>query len=210
LLGRRIELSGDQVRQLALRAVDAVRHHLMARAGPEARAHVETLLGDLSADIEWADGMERRDYSAARRAVDRMERDPMLVRTALASAANGRAYEMTLVLLAASARTETRAIDRVMAGRDTGGILLLCKAIELEWSTVRAILALHRCGKTASAADLDRCSGQFSRIDAALAERVVHFWQARGTVAGCAITPRDTFATPFRDGDNDWINWTMH
>ena len=45
---------------------------------------------------------------------------------------------------------------------------------------------------------------------AALAERVVQFWQARCTLAACAIAPRDTFATPFRDGDNDWISWTLH
>jgi uncharacterized protein (DUF2336 family) len=208
LLGRRVELY--QMRQLALRAADAVRHHLIALARAERRANVERLPCDLSADIEWPEGMERRDYSAARRAVDGMQQDPALIRTALASAAKGHAFEMTVVLLAALARTGTRSVERVMAGRDIGGILLLCKAIELEWSTVRAILALHRCGETASAADLDRWRGQFSRIDAALAERVVQFWQARGTLAACAITARSSFATPYRDGENDRINWTLH
>jgi hypothetical protein len=97
-----------------------------------------------------------------------------------------------------------------MAGRDTGGLLLLCKAIALDWSTVRAILPSHRLGKTASPADLDRWCGQFSRIDAALAERVVHFWRARGTLDACAITPRKTGSIPYHDGDNEWINWTIH
>ena len=52
--------------------------------------------------------------------------------------------------------------------------------------------------------------GTRSRIDAALAELIVEFWQARGTLAACAITARSSFATPYRDGENDRINWTPH
>lgn len=210
LLDRRVELSGDQLRQCELEAANTVRHKLIALAGPQARAKIERVMFEICNDIEWTQAQAPRDYSAARKVVDGMRQDAVLMRATLASAAKDGAFETTVVLLAALAGTGTRAIERVMAGRDTGGLLLLCKAIALDWSTVRAILPLHRLGKTASPADLDRWCGQFSRIDAALAERVVHFWRARGTLDACAITPRKTGSIPYNDGDNEWINWTIH
>ncbi len=210
LLASRVERSGDQVRRLALKAADSVRHQVIALAGLEAWGKIERVLFGISVDIEWAQAVERRDYSAAQSVVDEMRQDAALMRTALTSAANERAFEMTVVLIAALARTETRAVERLMASRDPGGTLLLCKAIELEWLTVRAILALHRCGKTDAPADLDRWCGQFSRIDAAIAQRVLQYWQARATLAACAGSPSTIAAAPLHDGENDWINWTIH
>jgi hypothetical protein len=57
-------------------------------------------------------------------------------------------------------------------------ILILCKAIALDWSTVKAVLSLQG-GKAASRKHGDEAFANFGRLSASTAQRVVRFWQVR-------------------------------
>ena len=57
-------------------------------------------------------------------------------------------------------------------------MLILCRAIGLNWSTVKAIIMLRPDGKSASHG-LDSAFANYERLSSSTARRVVRFWQVR-------------------------------
>ena len=94
-----------------------------------------------------------------------------------------------------------------MVNSDPGGLLLLCKALDLEWPMVRWILLLHPAGKRATPMQLHRWCEQLAKINFATATRIVRFWQVRTGV------PEPAAPRPSRDGTSgnvhDGGDWTL-
>ncbi len=71
-------------------------------------------------------------------------------------------------------------IDSLIAGDRKDPILILGKALGLEWATVRALIMLQLGPKrTLSDADLEIARGHFGRLVPSTAQRVLNFWQMR-------------------------------
>ena len=173
--------SADQLHQLVLTATDVVRRKLIQVAKPEARARIEGVLREVGAEIERQGDESAREYSMAKRLVERIGPDPALLRSMLVEVAKQNEFEAAVVLLAALASLPIAAVERVVNSGEVGGILLLCKAIDLKWPSVLAVLSVHRTASRAGAVQLDGMSQQFAKIDASTARRVVRFWQVRST-----------------------------
>ena len=73
-------------------------------------------------------------------------------------------------------------LDRLIAGDRYDPILIVGKAVDLEWPTVRALILL-RLGpnRVPSPADIETARVNFTRLMPSTAERVVSFWQTRQT-----------------------------
>ncbi len=71
-------------------------------------------------------------------------------------------------------------LDHLIAGDRHDPILIVGKAIGLEWATVRALILL-RLGpnRLPAPADIETARVNFSRLMPSTAERVVSFWQTR-------------------------------
>jgi hypothetical protein len=69
-----------------------------------------------------------------------------------------------------------------MSGDRHDPILIIAKAIGLEWATVRALVLL-RLGpaRIPASADIDSVRSNFMRLSPSTAERVVSFWRTRET-----------------------------
>lgn len=200
LLAIRSETSPAHLRQLIAKATRTVRQRLMAVVRPEARGKIESVLIAIAADIDRV--TRRRDYTGAQRRVLAMRQGDALMRATLFEAAEAGEFELTVVLLSVLASIPIPSVERILTNRDAGGLLLLCRALDLKWLTVRAMLHLHPVGDRATLTQLDRWLAQFTRIEPAAAERVVRFWRIRTTVASSDIVD-----DPQRDGD--WTNWTV-
>jgi uncharacterized protein (DUF2336 family) len=210
LVAIRSEISVDQLRQLIFKATEAVRRRLLAVAKPETRERIDEVLREIAWDIARSTSETGRDYLAAQLRVEGMRHDPQLMKAALADAARQDELEASVALLAALGELAISAVERVMTNDDTGGILLLCKALELEWPMVREILSLHRAGKTAGAAQLDRARKQFARINMSTARRVVRFWRVRTAASSSAGALQQTHAAAaHHEIADDWSNWTL-
>jgi hypothetical protein len=74
------------------------------------------------------------------------------------------------------------AVDRLMSGDRHDPILIISKAIGLDWSTVRALVLL-RLGpaRIPASADIDNVRANYLRLSPSTAERVVRFWRVRET-----------------------------
>jgi uncharacterized protein (DUF2336 family) len=188
LLVLRHEISAEQLRELVVKATETVRQRLTAIARPELRARIDAVLHGLASTIDHWNARRPRDYSAAQELAERMRHDPALLRTRLKDAAEEDDFELSVAVLAALARISVSAVERVMVSRDAGGLLLLCKAIGLEWPVVRSVLPLHPAGRRAIPVQLDRWCEQFATINPSTASRVVRFWQVRADAAGSATS----------------------
>jgi uncharacterized protein (DUF2336 family) len=179
LVAVRSEISSEQLHRLVGTATEIVRRRLVALAKPEARQRIEKVLFEIGVEIDRPDIEQKRDYSPAKGLVDRIGNDPTLLRSMLVEVAKQNEFEAAVVLLATLANLSVPAVERIMNRDEAGGALLLCRAIDLKWPTVLAVLSVHATASTAGAAQLDRMSRQFAKLDAVTAQRVVRLWRMR-------------------------------
>jgi hypothetical protein len=76
-----------------------------------------------------------------------------------------------------------RLIEELLQNKHREAILIACKAAELEWPTVRAILSYRAIAGKLSDADVDSARAEYLRLSASGAQRVLRFWQVRHAVA---------------------------
>jgi len=81
-----------------------------------------------------------------------------------------------LVALATLAKVPVNVADRLLGGERPDPVLILCRAIGLNWSTVKAIIMLRPDAKSTSH---DSAFANYERLSNSTARRVVRFWQVR-------------------------------
>ena len=101
---------------------------------------------------------------------------------ALLGFAKAHKYEESIAALSAMSAVKIATLDRLICRRPHDPILIVGKAIGLEWATVRALILL-RLGpnRVPSPSDIESARVNFARLMPSTAERVVKFWQTRQT-----------------------------
>jgi hypothetical protein len=98
---------------------------------------------------------------------------------ALAEFAKASKYEEMCAALALMCRAHFELIERLMRTIHWGGLLVACKAADLSWQTVQAIL-LHRLPThPISSTDLEQARADYARLSRPTAQRLLGFWQAK-------------------------------
>ena len=121
-----------------------------------------------------------RDFTPAQRTILALYRAGDLNEAALLGFAKSYRYEESIAALAAMSGVKIETLDRLIMGERHDPILIVGKAIGLEWATVRALILL-RLGpsRIPSPADIETARVNFTRLMPSTAERVVDFWQTR-------------------------------
>jgi uncharacterized protein (DUF2336 family) len=175
-VGMRPDIPAPLFRDLLIKATEVVRERLLASAPPDIKAEINRILQRVSKEV--GTNVGPRDYRAAQRVVLNLERTKSLNENSVAVFCVEGKYEETVVALAMLAKAPIAVVDRLMTKGEPDAILILCKAIGLEWSTVKAVLSLQG-GRDLSRPDADEAFANFGRLSASTARRVVRFWQVR-------------------------------
>src|SRR5216683_1878357 len=119
-----------------------------------------------------------RDFAPAQRTILALHHAGELNQSALLGFAYK--YEESIAALSAMSAVKIAALDRLIMGDRHDPILIVGKAVGLEWATVRALILL-RLGpnRVPSPADIESARVNFGRLMPSTAERVVSFWQTR-------------------------------
>ena len=203
-VGLRLDVPLRLVRELLLRATEAVRSRLLALAGPESRNQIQRVLAAISEDAEHEAGLQTgMDYAAAR---SRM----------LAAQSKGELNEMTLLELTRVNRyTDMIAalsllcgapmplVENLLQSEHREAWLIPCRVAGLDWSTVRAILACPSIGRAMSGQALDASRTDYFRLSQTSAGRVLRFWQVRQTAAKDAAKPELSTPSVSQRSDTD-------
>jgi uncharacterized protein (DUF2336 family) len=175
-VGARLDIPAPLFRDLLIKATAVVRDRLLASAPPDVKSEINRILAKVSEEV--AANVGPRDYRAAQRVVLNLERIGNLDESSVAAFCADCRYEETVVALATLAKVPIAAVDRLMGGGEPDPVLILCKAIGLDWSTAKAVLSLQG-GKDPERKDADEAFANFGRLSESTAQRVVRFWQVR-------------------------------
>src|SRR5712672_524124 len=106
-----------------------------------------------------------RDFAPAQRAILALHNAGQLNEAALFGFAKAYKYEESIAALSAMSAVKIATLDRLIAGDRHDPILIVGKAIGLEWATVRALIQL-RLGpsRVASAVDIESARVNFGRL----------------------------------------------
>ncbi len=177
-VGQRNDLPDRLLKELLAGSVDVVRRRLFDMAEPGRQAAVAKAMGEISGKIEQP--QKRRDFAPAQRTVLQLYRAGDLDEAVLLGFAKAYRYTESVAALSAMSGVPIAAVDRLMAGDRHDPMLIIAKAIGLEWATVRALVLL-RLGpaRIPGSADIDSVRSNFMRLSPSTAERVVSFWRTR-------------------------------
>jgi uncharacterized protein (DUF2336 family) len=177
-VGQRDDLSEAQLKDLVAGSIDIVRRRLLEVVKPVRQAQIKQVMTEISGVVEEVES--RRDFAPAQRTILALHSAGELNEAALLGFAKTHKYEESIVALSAMSGVKIATLDRLIAGDRYDPILIVGKAVDLEWATVRALILL-RLGpnRVPSAADIESARVNFSRLMPSTAERVVGFWQTR-------------------------------
>jgi hypothetical protein len=179
--GIRVDLPSELRQQLLRQATEAVRSRLLLRAPPYIFEEIRSVIAAVSAGVEREMSVVC-DFTAAKRLVAQFKDSGKLNEHALYAFAKARKYEETVAALAVLARTSIDVIRPLMQSLRDDGILVPCKVAGLGWETVTAILECRYSTGTMGPQELGKAKGQFAKLTAENAERLLRFWQVKSTV----------------------------
>lgn len=181
LLGARVDLPNRYLRDLLLRATDAVRKHLLAVMPGAVQDEIRRVLETIESKADTLSASKpTRDFSRAEAAVRRMKGLNELTSAAIDTFAKQNKLDevaAALGLLNNSAPTELMA--RVLDNPRADLVLIPCKGAGLEWSAVETILK-NRTGaglNGSNEAILVVARQDYLRLSKDTAVRTLRFWQ---------------------------------
>jgi uncharacterized protein (DUF2336 family) len=174
-VGSRPDIPPHLFRELLVRATAVVQQRLLASAKPETRAEIQRVLDKISKQYDTV--APARDYSAALRAVREMQQAGTLGEADLVDFANNKKFEETVAAVSVLCGVPVETADRLMAGDRPDPILILCKAANYSWTTVKAIIMSRPTARGTSSHSIDTAFANFEKLSASTAQRVVRFWQ---------------------------------
>jgi uncharacterized protein (DUF2336 family) len=177
-VGLRPDIPVEHLRSLVREATEIVRRRLLAASEPRIQHEVSQALSEVAAEVGATVANAYRD---AQQAVMALVSAGKLDEAQLRAFATDGKLDETVATLSALARVPIKVVERLMHGERLDGLLILGRAIGVDWSTVRAIIVL-RTGRTAGPI-LDDLKSNFERLSRSSAERVARFWRGGGQPA---------------------------
>jgi hypothetical protein len=176
--GSRLDLPLNLLRQLLLRATEAVRSRLLSRTPPEFQEEICRALGAAAEAID-RESSKPRDFQAAQAFVGLLRQKGELNENTLFEFASGRKYEETAVALSLLSSASLEIIKPLMNSPMDDGLLIPCKAADCKWETVSAILATKLPAGSAPKPGHAKLKIDFAKLSKPNAQRLLRFWQVR-------------------------------
>jgi uncharacterized protein (DUF2336 family) len=176
-MGQRQDMSDDLLHELLAGSVDLVRRRLFEAATPVRKASIAKAMVAITGNAPTPP--RQRDFAAAQREVVELHRAGRLNKETLLDLARTRKYEETVAVLSAVSAIPVGAVDTILTGERRDSVLVLAKALALEWPTVRALLAFRAPDGMSPATNFELARTNFERLSPTTAQRVVKFWKER-------------------------------
>jgi uncharacterized protein (DUF2336 family) len=176
--GIRVDLPSALRDQLLRKATETVRSRLLSRAPPylfeQIRAAIAAVAEGVGRDMSKA-----HDFTSAKRVVAQLNEKGELNEATLFSLAKQRKYEETVVALALLSQSSVEVVRPLMQSLRDDGVLVPCKAADLSWETVMAVLESRFATGSMSPLELTQAQRQFAEMTTENAHRLLRFWQVR-------------------------------
>ncbi len=176
-VAQRSDIPPQLFRTLLTQATDVVRQKLLASTRPERREEIRRIIAKVAREV--GSKPPHRDFASAQQSVFALHKAGKLGEAQLSAFAKAGQYEETAAALSALCKIPVDVVDRLMSGDRPDPVLIMCKAIGFEWSTVRPVMLVRPEGHRMSPKTIDTALANFDRLSLTTAERVLRFWQVR-------------------------------
>jgi hypothetical protein len=119
------------------------------------------------------------DYAAARASVEALYNAGLLGERELASFAREGWFEETTLSLALLTKLSVELIERALLQRRAATFIILGRAINLSWPTVKAIICMGRRQHSLLSHEVEEHGDRFERLTPTAAQKIVRFYRAR-------------------------------
>lgn len=176
--GFRLDLPLQLLRELLLRATEAVGARLMSRASPEMQEELQAALASAAEEID-RESSRSRNYETALRVTKLLHERGELTDTVVRKYASARHYEDTVASVTVLSSLPIEAVKPLMDSPRDEGLLIACKGAGLSWPTVCAILESRFPPGVLKPESLDKSEAEFATLKRSNAERLLRFWRVR-------------------------------
>ncbi len=173
-LGARLDIPLALLRQLLQKASDVVRARLLASATRENQEQIQRALASIASEVVH-EVSGPRDFRRSDGLVQELNRKGKLNEPVLLEFAKARQYEEMVSTLALFCQAPVDAIERLMKNVRSAGVILACRAANLTWETVSAILHARFSHHTVPESELAEASAAFFSLTQASAQRALRF-----------------------------------
>jgi hypothetical protein len=171
---------------LVLRATEKVKRHLVATCKLEMRGRVERILANVSNCIV-KEAPKSPSFDGAWSARILIKRDLTKLRSQFEDAVALEDADNIVSSLAKLAGLSDETVGNVVQQRSEDGILIICKAGDVSWQSVRRLLLSKLWAQQPSDADLKDISDKYFRFSGDSAERVLLFMKARKAMSAAEM-----------------------
>jgi uncharacterized protein (DUF2336 family) len=168
--------------RLLARATDVVVRRLGDSAPPDDQADIRRVVTRIAGEVA-ADAETPRNYAAALRSVLLMHAAGLLDEHKLLAFAGARRLEQAVAALSLLCSVPIEVADRVIFSEHVEPLLILCRAADLKWPTVRAVIQLRPRDYHVPSRWLAQVWEDFQRFSPSTAKAVVNHWRARESSA---------------------------
>jgi uncharacterized protein (DUF2336 family) len=176
--GRRIDLPQELLRELLLRATEEVRARLLFRSSPAFQEEIERLVRVAAENIE-RESTRPRDYRAAQAFAESLRKKGELNEAKLLELAQGRRLAEAVATLALLAATSLDIVKPLLLSSRNEGLLIPCKAADLKWATVGALLDMKLPFGAPQEAQRAMLKADYAKMTKANAQGTLRLWQSR-------------------------------
>lgn len=176
-VGFRPDIPDAMFQELLTQATAVVRNRLFAAAPPEIKTQIKKVLTKVSDEISAS--VAPRDYGAAERDVAVLKRAGRLDEAALVAFCTASKFEEAVVALAGLSELPVALVGRILDGERRDPALLLGKALDMKWATVKAVLSLPPESKKWAQPRFEKAKANYARLSVPIAQRVVRFWRLK-------------------------------
>lgn len=173
-LGLRLDLPLHLFRQLLVKASEIVREKLLRLAPAAQQEEIQNVLTSIGDDFI-GELPAAPDFEHANFLVSRMKDDGELNEIALLEFAKSNRYAESIVALAKMCSTPHDIVDKIFQSDRSEALIVPCRAAELSWPTVRALLQT-RSRIFMSSEDFDALKADYLKLSVSTAQRVLRFW----------------------------------
>lgn len=182
-VGRRQDITQQQLKELLEHSADIVRRRLFDMASPARRVAINQAMIGIGSTP--SSRTQPSDFARALREILTLSYAEALNEAALMAFAKERKYEESVAALSVMTGVSLTIIDHLIRGDRPDPLLIMGKSLGFEWNTVRALI-LMRVGPgrpSPSIPEMEEAAMNYERLAPATAQRVMKFWQKRPSEA---------------------------
>jgi Uncharacterised protein conserved in bacteria (DUF2336) len=177
-LGRRSDLPRQYFLKLLETASASVRAKL-EESDPHAAAAIRETVDDVATGLQREVRDASRRYSAALRDTNRVFNAQPFTEGAIHARAHAQEFARTVVALAKLGRFPVDLVERALLDKGEDMILVLAKAADCSWTTVKELLLMYVAERNLQTEDLARTFERYSKLAPGTARNIVNFYGQR-------------------------------